>query len=432
MPYTVRTPAFRGCMGGAIEDAHTRRVILRAEYKAARLAEESECPDAGISTSLGETACQALSLRGAASPHDNTPLAPAPDSPPEASVAERAPSPEPEPPAAHDEVETPLVEAPAPPSPERTEPEPAASQADENMLQDEDPPENVDAGVNQTQEEPMAEVADEEPAPPPPAEAEVRGTEAVADRPVPEREEAPRTVHRPSSSSQRPAKYDHVKSRLHHVTAACRAKKKSNDKVSPSALTWSGPVVAAHAQGEESRNPPKGFPFETLLKLREERFASDGSQSGAAVLKFRAVDCGHIPTKTLTKTFQPAGELHRPCTRGSQALFLASYTSEPPSVASAVASPSIGSQDPVFPLLPKGTQAPVHMSNFSRLASFAPPSPRTFSAQKPRFGLAKGGYSGSGRMDTESFLREILLERGSAPGSVTVPSSSFTRHRGLV
>ena len=420
MPYTVRTPAFRGCMGGAIEDAHTRRVILRAEYKAARLAEESEGPDAGSSPSLGETACQPLSPRGAASPHDNTPMAPALDSSPEAPFAERAPSPEPEPPVAHDEVETPLVEAPAPPSPERTEPEPAASQADEHMLQDEDPPENVDAGVNQMQEEPMAVVAEEEPAPPPPAEAEVRGTEAVADRPVPQREEAPRTAHRPSSSSQRPAKYDHVKSRLHHVTAACRAKKKSNDKVSPSALTWSGPVVAAHAQGEESRNPPKGFPFETLLKLREERFASDGSQSGLAVLKFRAVDGGHVRSP----------QANRPCTRGSQA-FLAPYTSEPPSVTSAVASPSIGSQDPVFPLLPKGPQSPAHMSNFSRLAC-APPSPRTFSAQKPRFCLAKGGHSGSGRMDTESFLRAILQERGSAPGSVTVLSSSSPRPRGFV
>ena len=302
-------------------------------------------------------------------------------------------------------------------------PEPAASRADENMLQNanEDPPENVDAGVDQMREEAMAEVAEEEPVPPPPAESVVRGTEAVA-RP-PEREEAPRTAHRPSSSSQRPAKYDHVKSRLHHVTAACRAKKKSN-KVSPSALTWNGPVVVAHAQGEESTNPPKGFPFDTLLKLREERFASGGSQSGAAVLKFRAVDGGNIQEKTFSS---PA---RRPCTRGSQ-VFLASYTSEPSSVASAVACPSIGSQDPVFPLLPKGPQPPAHMSNFSRL-SFAPLSPRAFTAQKPRFGFAKGGHSGPGRMDTESFMREILLERGSAPGSVTVPSSSFTRPRGLV
>jgi len=377
-------------MGGAIEDAHTRRVILRAEYKAARLAEESEGPEAG-SPSQGETACEALSPRGAAWPHDNTPLAPAPDIPPEASV-ERAPSPEPEPPAAHDEVETPQLEAPPQ---ERTEPEPAASQADKHML-DED--ENLDAGGDQMRKEPMAEVAEEEP--PPPAEAEFRSTEAVAGRSVPEREEATRTAHRPSSSSQRPAKYDHVKSRLHHVTAACRAKRKSNDRVSPSALTWSGPVIAAHTQGEESRNLSKGFPFETLLKLREERIASDGSQSGAAVLKFRAVDGVHIPAKTLSS---PA---KRPWTRGSPA-FLASYTSEPPSVASAVASPSIGSQEihslPVFPLLPQGPQPPAHMSNFSRLA-FAPPSPRTFSAQKPRFGLVKGGHSGPVRMDTEGVM----------------------------
>ena len=33
MSFSVRTPAFRGTMGGAVQDAHTRRVISRREAK---------------------------------------------------------------------------------------------------------------------------------------------------------------------------------------------------------------------------------------------------------------------------------------------------------------------------------------------------------------------------------------------------------------
>ena len=401
MPYTVRTPAFRGCMGGAIDDAHTRRVITRT----AQVAEESEGPDAS-SPALGETAGPLLSPRGAASTHGSPPPTAAPESPPGAS-AERAPepqapSPEPElPAAAHAEPpQTVVCEALPSSEPAAEEPaaeEPAAGEAeaqDRTQQADADLAEDTDAAAEQIpQVEAVAvEAVAVEAVAVEPAPTEAAGcapsTEAVTERPACGREVAPSPSHRPPRIVHRPHKYDHVKSRLHHVTAACRAKLKSNDKTSPAALRWSGPVVAAAQSptcnpdwpGEESSGRP------TPPSSAGVRAPTAGSQSGVTVLRFRAPDGG----SNLATTSYSIPK--RPWTRGSHAL---------------------GSQDSVFPMLPKGPQPPAHFSHFSRLDANSAPSPRTFSALKPRFGLpvAKGSHGIPKRLDAESFLREIIAQQ---------------------
>lgn len=251
MPFTVRTPAFRGVMGGAIQDAHTRRMISRAGREIS--------PDRGSST--------ADEQEGVKEEEENKKWKEKLEEEEETQKREderqkreeqemvRREEEERERQAEAKQVEMALAEE------RQKREEEERARMDEAAREKEEAERKRRAEIEvedvhpEAETPPMVESADNEESSMGDSQPQHNAVHLIG-------KEIEVAAERPDRNVGRAANYVHIKSRLHHMTAACKAKMVSNDRVSlsPSAALRGAESVGGvdgHLTKEEATTPPK-------------------------------------------------------------------------------------------------------------------------------------------------------------------------------